>query len=154
MRYSYIYCLTRVMHRICKNCQHQLAASSKFCAACGQSALTERLDLKRIAHDFSHAFFHADKGFFLLVRRLATNPGEVARRYVAGERTWFFSPFNFLLINGTIFLFLGHHVQNLNPLHNDPFAAFLENYSKMILLFSLPLLAALSWLFFQKANKN
>jgi hypothetical protein len=142
------------MHHTCKNCHHSLNSASKYCSNCGQSTHTERLRISHILHDFIHAFFHADKGFFLLIKKLALNPGDAALRYVQGERTRFFNPFNFLLINGAIFLFLGHHFNNLDPLSNDPFAEFLENYSNLILIFSLPLLAGLSWLLFKSSGKN
>lgn len=142
------------MQHTCKNCKHALHNSNKYCPNCGQSAHIERLNIVHILHDFSHAFFHADKGFFLLVKELAINPGKMALRYVQGERMKFFNPFNFLLINAAIFLFIGHHFNNLDPLSNDPAAEFLENYSNIILIFSLPLLAALSWLFFRHSGRN
>ena len=142
------------MHSSCKNCFHSLIPGKAYCSNCGQPANTGRLHISHMVHEFFHALFHADKGFFFLIKSLAVNPGNTALRYVQGERKRFFSPFNFLLIIGTIFLFFGQHFNNLDPLNNDPFASFLENYSNLILIVSLPLLAFITWIFFKNSEKN
>jgi len=142
------------MKHICKNCSHQFAAADKFCPNCGQSAHTERLQFSHILHDFFHAFFHADKGFFLLVKKLALNPGSIALHYVNGQRKRYFNPFSFLLIIAAIFLFVNLHFNALDPLNNDPKGQFLEKYSNLILISSLPVLAAISWMIFKRSGKN
>jgi hypothetical protein len=45
-----------------------------------------------------HAFTHADKSIFSLVRDLAIRPGVVASEYIAGKRKKYFNPFSFFLI--------------------------------------------------------
>lgn len=53
-------------------------------------------------HDTVHYFTHADKSIFRLIMSLALHPGVAAREYVAGKRTQWFRPLNFLLIVAAI----------------------------------------------------
>ena len=82
----------------CLNCNNSLETTQKFCGNCGQKARTHRLTLGHFFHEFFHAFTHADKGIFYLLKGLATRPGVVAREYIEGKRKKYFNPYTFFLI--------------------------------------------------------
>src|SRR5579864_2451240 len=90
----------------CKGCGGTLDSGMHFCPSCGETAHPHRLDLKHILHEFIHAFLHADKGIFLLVKQLAQEPGLTALSYVNGSRKKYFNPVSFLLIAGGLAFFL------------------------------------------------
>lgn len=82
----------------CLNCEAPLTEKAKFCAHCGQTAHLHRLSIGHIIHDGLHFFLHADKSIFILVKKLATQSGKVAREFVEGKRKKYFPPLNFYLI--------------------------------------------------------
>jgi len=89
----------------CLNCGSSLN-SYKFCPVCGQKAATHRLSFHELWHELVHNFTHADKSIFHLVGALAVRPGVVAREYVDGKRVKYFKPVNFLLVVGTLLVFM------------------------------------------------
>ncbi|TKC05525.1 DUF3667 domain-containing protein [Pedobacter polaris] len=82
----------------CLNCEHNLDIGQKFCSQCGQEAHVHRFTLTHFFHEVFHAFTHADKGIFYLLKELFIRPGIVAKEYIAGKRKKYFSPFTFFLI--------------------------------------------------------
>lgn len=83
----------------CLNCEHHLTAADNFCCNCGQPANTHpRITLHHINHEVLHAVTHADKGFFFLVKELATQPGAMIKEYLAGKHKKFYSPFSFFFV--------------------------------------------------------
>jgi hypothetical protein len=80
----------------CKNCENTVEGN--YCPNCSQKADTHRFTLKHFAHDFLHAFTHADKGIFLLMKELIIRPGKVATEFNAGKRKKYFNPITYLLI--------------------------------------------------------
>ncbi len=66
-----------------------------------------RITMAHLGHDMVHAFTHTDKGFFHLLLKLFVKPGVVAREYIAeGKRKRYFTPFQYLIIIGTIAAFV------------------------------------------------
>ncbi|RYY32180.1 MAG: DUF3667 domain-containing protein [Sphingobacteriaceae bacterium] len=83
----------------CLNCAHHLETEDKFCPECGQAAKTHpRITMHHISHEVVHAVAHADKGFFHLIRALATQPGTTIKEYLSGKHKKYFSPFSFFFI--------------------------------------------------------
>ena len=67
----------------------------------------QRITMAHLGHDMVHAFTHTDKGFFHLLLKLFVKPGVVAREYIAeGKRKRYFTPFQYLIIIGTIAAFV------------------------------------------------
>lgn len=89
----------------CVNCDHALVSSYQFCPACGQKSYVHRLTMHDILHDAVHYFVHVDRGFFQLLRALASHTGTVAREYVSGKRRKYFPPLNFFLIAAAVYVF-------------------------------------------------
>lgn len=83
----------------CSNCGRELAQDFNVCPNCGQKTAIHRFSVKHIIEEILHAFTHADKGIFPLMRELAVRPGVVLTEYIAeGKRKKYFNPFTFLLI--------------------------------------------------------
>ena len=81
---------------LCLNCGSQ--ASGAYCAACGQKTHLHR-SVRGFLHDLLHGVVHFDGKLWRTLPMLAWKPGELTRRYIAGERARFFSPI-------AIFLFI------------------------------------------------
>lgn len=73
----------------CLNCGTTLVGS--HCHACGQAAHVHRT-LGAFFHDLLHGVFHFEGRVWRTLPMLAWRPGDLTRRYVAGERARFVSP--------------------------------------------------------------
>jgi hypothetical protein len=133
--------------------------SFTYCPQCGETAHAHRLSVGHIVHEFVHAFTHADKGIFLIVKQLFLHPGMPALEYVEGNRKKFFNPISFLLITGGINFFLRYRLSivpsNTAGTKLAYYATeFLHTYSTFIIVLSIPLLSLFSWIFFRSSKKN
>jgi hypothetical protein len=73
----------------CLNCGAPL--TGPFCAACGQKAHVHR-SVRAFFHDFLQGLFNFEGKIWRTLPMLAWKPGEMTRRYIAGERARFISP--------------------------------------------------------------
>lgn len=73
----------------CANCGTTFRGH--FCPQCGQKAHIHR-SLAEIGHDIMHAVLHFDGKLWATLPLLTFKPGELTRRYIAGERAKFVSP--------------------------------------------------------------
>ena len=73
----------------CANCTTRF--TGHFCPECGQKAHIHR-SLAAIGHDILHAVLHLDGKLWATLPLLTFKPGELTRRYIAGERARFVSP--------------------------------------------------------------
>ena len=165
----------------CVNCGYALGPSSNFCEACGQKSYVHRLTLHDVGHDAFHYFVHVDRGFFQLLRALATQTGTVAREYVVGKRKKYFPPLNFFLIAAAVYVFAQglytHHpaaagreewrktVQRIpNPAarryvsriyeRRDFITRVTSTYSNIIYMFATPFLTLIIWLLYSRDRYN
>lgn len=83
-------------HGICLNCGTALAG--EYCHACGQKSHIHRT-LGAIWHDILHGVLHFDGKLWRTLPMLAWRPGELTRRYIAGERARFVSPMALFLFS-------------------------------------------------------
>lgn len=83
-------------HGACLNCGTALTGA--FCHACGQQAHVHRT-LGAIWHDILHGVLHFDGKLWRTLPMLAWRPGELTRRYIAGERARFVSPMALFLFS-------------------------------------------------------
>ena len=81
---------------LCLNCG--TALQGEFCHACGQTAHVHRT-LASIGHDLLHGVFHFEGKIWRTLPMLFTRPGELTRRYIAGERARFVSPLALFLFS-------------------------------------------------------
>lgn len=80
---------SRTTESACLNCGTTL--TGPFCAACGQKAHVRR-SLRGFGADFIAGLFNFEGKFWRTLPMLAWRPGELTRRYIAGERARFISP--------------------------------------------------------------
>lgn len=80
----------------CLNCG--AALTGPFCRECGQEAHVHRT-AAAILHDLAHGVLHLEGRFWSTLPMLALRPGELTRRYIAGERRKFVSPMAFFLFS-------------------------------------------------------
>ncbi|HEU4956908.1 MAG TPA: DUF3667 domain-containing protein [Sphingomicrobium sp.] len=73
----------------CLNCGSPL--TGPFCSACGQKSHVHR-SLRAFAGDFVAGLLNFEGKFWRTLPMLALQPGEMTRRYIAGERARFISP--------------------------------------------------------------
>lgn len=73
----------------CLNCGARLIGP--FCAACGQKAHVHR-SVRAFFQDFVQGLFNFEGKIWRTLPMLAWRPGEMTRRYIAGERARFISP--------------------------------------------------------------
>jgi hypothetical protein len=73
----------------CLNCGAGLVGD--FCHRCGQHAHVHRT-LGAFGHDLLHGVLHLEGKLWRTLPRLMFRPGELTRRYIAGERARFVSP--------------------------------------------------------------
>src|SRR5689334_1209973 len=99
----------------CLNCGTKL--TGPFCSACGQKAHIHR-SVRAFFQDFLSSLFNFEGKIWHTLPMLAWRPGEMTRRYIAGERARFVSPVALYLF--TVFAMfavlnltgaLGNHVQ-------------------------------------------
>jgi len=83
----------------CLNCGTKLVGP--FCAICGQKSHVHR-SLRGFFQDFVAGLFNFEGKFWRTLPMLAWRPGELTRRYIAGERAHFISPIALYLF--TVFL--------------------------------------------------
>src|SRR3982751_5613017 len=73
----------------CLNCGAALVGP--FCSECGQHAHVHRT-LSAFFHDFLHGVLHFEGKIWRTLPMLVWKPGELTRRYIAGQRSSFVSP--------------------------------------------------------------
>ena len=79
---------------VCANCQ--TVFSGNFCPECGQKSHIHR-SLAAICHDIVHAVLHLDGKLWNTLPLLVFKPGDLTRRFIAGERAKFVSPMSMFL---------------------------------------------------------
>ena len=83
----------------CLNCGTALTGA--FCHACGQAGHVHRT-VGAFWHDIAHSVLHFEGKIWRTLPLLAWRPGDLTRRYIAGERARFVSPMALFLF--TVFL--------------------------------------------------
>lgn len=78
----------------CPNCC--TVFTGNFCPECGQKAHLHR-SLAAIGHDLLHAVLHLDGKLSHTLPLLIAKPGDLTRRFIAGERAKFVSPMSMFL---------------------------------------------------------
>lgn len=81
---------------MCLNCG--TAPIGPHCHHCGQAGHIHR-SLAAIGHEIVHGVFHFEGKFWRTLPLLAWRPGELTRRYIAGERARFVSPMAIFLFS-------------------------------------------------------
>jgi Protein of unknown function (DUF3667) len=147
----------------CRNCD--VDTIGKFCHACGQKSHTSRLTFSYFLHEIPHAVFHVDRGFGATLKGLATRPGETINHYLDGKRAQFFNPLTLLVIiagiSAVLFSALTFNLSTTEtgvaPINVEKYLRFLQlnfRYYTLSLVLYLPVMAAITWLFFFRNRKT
>ncbi len=104
----------------CQNCGSTL--QGKYCCSCGQRAHVHR-SLSAIGHDLAHGVLHIDGKIWNTLPLLLLKPGQLTRRYIAGERVKFLSPMGLYLFS----MFLLFATMALTPSNELPGIKIKEN---------------------------
>jgi hypothetical protein len=156
-----------------------LEEEQKFCPDCGQKTDTARLTFLHFIHELLHAFTHADKGIFHLIKGLSTQPGTVAREYIAGKRKSYFNPYTFFILMAGLFvlsnIYFKPPAQKIEPNPNvvariptekgkqnyvammhrvSKSTGFMNKHGNVVAMIAVPVISLLTWGFFYKRKFN
>ncbi|HHP7236988.1 DUF3667 domain-containing protein [Longibacter sp.] len=86
----------------CMNCGADRSGS--YCSACGQQYLDRPLTFGHLVRAFISRVFDLDQGLLYTIRRLAVDPGSVARAYVKGRQKPYVGPLAFMVVATAVFI--------------------------------------------------
>lgn len=161
----------------CKNCTNTFEGN--YCPNCSQKADTHRFTIKHLAHEFFHAFTHADKGIFFLGKELFIRPGKVAREFNEGKRKKYFNPITYLLLVLALEVYLAN-VSGINTYYADRIYEINQSketaansaevhkimevwntvqkkmyeHGKLVNIIFIPILSFFVWLMYRKSESN
>lgn len=104
----------------CLNCGTPLAGA--YCSACGQKAHVHRT-VRGFFQDFVQGLFNFEGKIWRTLPMLAWRPGEMTRRYIAGERARFISPVALYLFTVFAMFAVLNFTGALNPQGTKNFSA-------------------------------
>ena len=84
----------------CKNCNEPI--NGNFCANCGQPTNVKKIDKNYLIQEVKE-FFSGNKGLIYTVKKVAVNPGESVRQFIAEDRYRFVKPITFLFIASLVY---------------------------------------------------
>ena len=159
----------------CKSCSAQIEIENKYCPSCGCIVMNDKLSIKGILQEFLIGpFFSWDSHFWKTIQYLFTKPDRVLNAYISGARKKYFKPFSFLIVLATIALihnkffpmtgfadFTGGFEKGISEASGKEFQNhlgfindFVLNYYNLLIVFSIPLISAISYLIFYRHKNN
>jgi hypothetical protein len=140
----------------CKSCGHE--GTGRYCSSCGQSFATKRISSKSLLHEVFHFFTHLEKGFGYTLKQLIVAPGIMQREYVEGKRSRHQKPFSMFFIcisiNAVVRYFIFEILAKYFDTNTLAEADYFHSYQLFLYLVVVPLMSALTWLFFLKEKYN
>lgn len=117
----------------CLNCGTTL--SGQFCHNCGQNGHLHKT-VGAIGHDLLHGVLHLEGKTWRTLPMLAFKPGELTRRYIAGERARFVSPmaiflFSVFLMFAVVAQLPGWNIGNSDFLKPGTFEGMVQARTKL-----------------------
>lgn len=86
----------------CLNCG--VPRTGDFCSACGQKYVDEPMTLRTLFQAFASRVLDLDQGLLYTFRRLAVDPGGVARAYVRGRQKPYVHPLALMVVATAVFI--------------------------------------------------
>lgn len=157
------------MIKNCLNCNSILRG--QYCANCGQSSDTHKINLHYLWHDIQHGLLHIDKGILFTTKELFTRPGYSIREFLQGKRVKHFKPISLVIILAGIYSLLSHFFE-LNFFSNyyelkgsgQSFSQIIEavgkttewfsNHYSIVSLLQIPIFSVGTYICFKKAKYN
>ncbi|MEM9001464.1 MAG: DUF3667 domain-containing protein [Bacteroidota bacterium] len=151
----------------CKNCGHNLRTDYRYCPDCGAKVIRNRITFKNLWYDVLERYFNLDNTFVKTFIHLFTQPETVINDYISGIRRKYLNPISYLGIALTLSGFIAFLMTKLSDkLNFDVFNTgnagqssekimdYTFDFQSLIFIFYIPIMAAASWLNFQKKQYN
>lgn len=151
----------------CKNCGNSLRTDYSYCPNCGAKVIRNRITIKNLWFDVVERYFNVDNSLLRTLKDMILGPELVCKGYISGIRKKYLNPISLLAISLTlsgIILFLMKNVAwDTIDFSTMPFSEGVESekimaitmeYSSLLFLFYIPLLAICGFLLFNKENYN
>lgn len=155
----------------CKNCNNTLRTDFSYCPDCGSKVIRNRLTVKNLAYDFLERYFNLDNTLLRTLGHMIIKPEQVCGGYISGIRKKYLNPVSMLAISLTlsgVILFLMKKIAwkyidfskisyaqtSSGGAGTEKIMASTMEYSSLLFLLYIPILAFASYLFFNKKNYN
>ncbi|MFS4483331.1 DUF3667 domain-containing protein [Hyunsoonleella sp. 2307UL5-6] len=155
----------------CKNCNNTLRTDYSFCPDCGGKVVRQRITNKSLIYDFLERYFNLDNTFITTIKHMLLKPESVCGGYIDGLRKKYLNPVSMLAITLTLSgltLFLMKKIAwesidfgsvsyvqtSTGGEGKKKIIASTMEYSSVLFLAYIPLLAFSSFIFFNKKNYN
>lgn len=148
--------------KLCLNCGNKI--KDNYCSHCGQSTKTGRIEYKAITNDLEHIFVYLHREVLYAVKELLIHPRHMILAYISGQRKKYISPIQYLFVLGAFYSVVLHLANVFPDIEVNKFIINEIDYSYMYtyyyeyyslwLLFSTPIFAFSSYLFYRKNGFN
>ena len=141
--------------KICRQCGTH--GADKFCSHCGQAYSVKKITLTGILHEVFHFFSHLEKGFPYTLTKIVTQPGQMQREYIEGQRVKHQKPFSMYFLCATIAALLYYWINlALIKYFHTPSneVTFFHQYMVVLQIVMLPVYSFITWLFFRNSKYN
>ncbi len=154
----------------CKNCDHILYESDKYCLSCGAKVIRNRLTIRNLFESFSEQFLNYDNKFLQTFIQLFRKPEDVIGCYIDGTRKKYVNVVSYFAIAITYAGFFTYLNQKYFPdtyaglfsrmnqdeiqaqFSTDFMSVFIE-YQTLIFFILVPLLALMTKIVFLRNKK-
>lgn len=155
----------------CINCNNSLRTDFSFCPDCGSKIVRDRLTVKSLTYDFLERYFNLDNTFLKTIWHMIIKPEQVCNGYISGLRKKYLNPISMLAISITLSGFILFLMKKLawenidfskisyaqtssGGAGTEKIMASTMEYSSLLFLLYIPILAFASYVFFNKKNQN
>lgn len=155
----------------CKNCNNTLRTDYSYCPDCGGKVVRQRITNKSLIYDFLERYFNLDNTFLKTIWHMLITPEQVCGGYISGLRKKYLNPVSMLAISLTasgFILFLMKKLAwgkiNFSKISyaktssggagTEKIMASTMEYSSLLFLFYIPILAFASYICFNNKNYN
>lgn len=108
--------MTAPTHPHCLNCGHRFAGPPlRFCPQCGQETRVRPPTLWEFLQQFGGAYVSTEGALWRTLGLLLARPGELTRRYLAGQRKHYVLPLRLYLTLSVLVLLLMRALADLSP---------------------------------------
>lgn len=90
----------------CKNCDHPLDLSDRFCPNCAQANSTKKITLRDYWEEYMSGMIAYDSRLFRTLSAMLLRPGKISRDFIDGKRMRYANPFRFLLSLAIVYFLL------------------------------------------------
>ena len=151
----------------CKNCDNTLRTDYSFCPDCGAKVIRNKLTIKNLFYDITERYFNLDNTFLKTIYHLIIKPEVVIEGYINGIRKKYLNPISYmgiaLTLSGLIVILMkkkaafinldlfGTGISNANM---KPIFDFTTDYQAILFVLYIPMMAAASWLAYDKMKYN